>query len=143
MGGRRAKRTLPGFPGELREGALALADGKGERARLVAFTRAAHRAGVRLGMTVCQARAMTGGEKKLRVFPTSPADTAAAQAALADVGYGFAPRVQSEADRNRLLLRSCRVIADDRHGCIAQRCCVQNRLQSLRCLKHERRMKTA
>ena len=84
---------------ELREGALALADGKGERARIVAFTRAAHRAGVRLGMTVCQARAMAGGQEKLRVFPASPADTAAAQAALADVGYGFAPRVQSEDDR--------------------------------------------
>jgi protein ImuB len=84
---------------ELREGFLALADAKGERARIVAFTRAAHRAGVRLGMTVCQARAMAGGQEKLRVFPVSPADTAAAQAALADVGYGFAPRVQSEDDR--------------------------------------------
>jgi protein ImuB len=96
---REGMGTLPGFPGELREGALALADGKGERARIVAFTRATHRAGVRLGMTVCQARAMAGGQDKLRVFPTSPADTAAAQAALADVGYAFAPRVQSENDR--------------------------------------------
>jgi protein ImuB len=84
---------------ELREDALALADAKGERARIVAFTRAAHRAGVRLGMTVCQARAMAGGQDRLRVLPASPADTAAAQAALADVGYGFAPRVQSEDDR--------------------------------------------
>ena len=91
--------TLPGFPGELRAGALALADAKGERARIVAFTRAAHRAGVRVGMTVCQARAMAGGQGKLRVLPASPADTAAAQAALADVGYCFAPRVQHEEDR--------------------------------------------
>jgi protein ImuB len=83
----------------LRAGALALADGKGERAHIVAFTRAAHCAGVRMGMTVCQARAMAGGQDKLCVLPASPADTAAAQAALADVGYGFAPCVQSEDDR--------------------------------------------
>jgi len=99
VGGRRAERTLPGFSGELRAGALALADGKGERAHIVAFTRAAHCAGVRMGMTVCQARAMAGGQDKLCVLPASPADTAAAQAALADVGYGFAPCVQSEDDR--------------------------------------------
>jgi len=99
VGGRRAKRTLPGFPGELREDSFALADAKGERARIVAFTRAAHRVGVRVGMTVCQARAMAGGPDRLRVLPASPADTAAAQAALADVGYGFAPCVQSEDDR--------------------------------------------
>jgi protein ImuB len=84
---------------ELRENALALADAKGERARIVGFTRAAYRAGVRLGMTVCQARTMAAGQDNLRVLPSSPADTAAAQAALADVGYGFAPRVQSENDR--------------------------------------------
>jgi len=84
---------------ELREGALALADAKGERARIVALTRAAQRAGVRMGMTVCQARAMAGGREPLRVLTVSPADTASAQAALQDVGYGFAPRVQSEGER--------------------------------------------
>ena len=84
---------------ELRAGALALAEAKGERARIVAFTLAAHRAGVRVGMTVCQARAMAGGQDKLHVLVASSADTAAAQAALADVGYGFSPGVESEDDR--------------------------------------------
>ena len=64
--------------------------------------RRARRAGVRPGLTVSQARAVSSGllgASKLRVIPQSASDTAAAAAALADVGYAFAPRVQSEGER--------------------------------------------
>ena len=49
-----------------------------------------------------QARAVSSGllgTRKLLVVPQSASDTAAAAAALADVGYAFAPRVQSESSR--------------------------------------------
>jgi protein ImuB len=87
---------------ELRQDAVVLveADADSARARVVALTRAAHQAGVRRGMTVSQAKA-TGAELgcALRVVAASPADTAAADAALADVGYSFAPRVEAEPGR--------------------------------------------
>src|SRR5207248_718953 len=59
----------------------------------------AHQAGVRRGMTVSQARATATPGETLRVLAESPADTAAAEAALADVGYAFAPRVEAEPGR--------------------------------------------
>jgi protein ImuB len=85
--------------------AVVLAEGVADRARLVALTRAAHQAGIRNGMTVSQARALWGDgpggavPHPLRVLATSPADTTAAQAALADVGYAFAPHVEAEPGR--------------------------------------------
>jgi protein ImuB len=81
---------------------VALAEKPGERAAIVAASALARRAGVRPGMTAAQARAVASarlGAKNLVVIPQSPSDTAAAAAALSDVGYGFAPRVQSEGDR--------------------------------------------
>src|SRR3954462_12075470 len=88
---------------ELRQDAVVLVEAVGtdaDRARVVALTRAAPPAGVRRGMSVGQAKA-TGAElgQTLRVAIASPADTAAAEAALADVGYAFAPRVEAEAGR--------------------------------------------
>jgi protein ImuB len=82
---------------ELREQPVALASGPGERARITALTERARRAGVRRGLTVSQARAAS--TEALTVVPSSAPDTAAAAAALADVGYGFAPRVESEGER--------------------------------------------
>jgi protein ImuB len=80
-----------------------LADTPGERARVVALTGAARRAGVCPGTTVSQARAAASGalgpgRPALQVFVSSAADTAAARAALADVAYGFAARVQAGED---------------------------------------------
>jgi protein ImuB len=87
---------------EQRDEAVALAESGGERARILACTRAARATGVRPGLLVSQARAVSsalGAGKPLRVVPVSPADTAATSAALADVGYAFAPQVQCEAER--------------------------------------------
>jgi protein ImuB len=82
---------------------VALADGTGERARVVACTDSARQAGVRPGLTVSQARAVAGGRlgetQQLQVFPAQPADTTAAVAALADLGYAFAPQVESVGER--------------------------------------------
>src|SRR6185295_13476650 len=78
---------------ERRDAAIALSEGPGERARVVAATEWARRAGVRPGLMVNLARAAASGKlgrETLTVLPAAPADTAAAAAALADVGYGFA-----------------------------------------------------
>ena len=88
---------------QLRQDAVVLVEAVGadaDRARVVALTRTAHQAGVRRGMTVGQAKA-TGAQlgQALQVVATSAADTAAAEAALADVGYAFAPRVEAEPGR--------------------------------------------
>ncbi len=81
--------------------ALVLAAGPGERARVVGLTAAAAAAGVRKGITVHQARTVSSERlhDRLDVLVRSDADTQAAQAALADVGYSFAPRVQVEPGR--------------------------------------------
>jgi protein ImuB len=87
---------------ERRSEPVALAEGPGERARILAATAAARRAGVKPGLTASQARAVSSGllgTHQLLVVPQSASDTAAAAAALADVGYAFAPRVQSENGR--------------------------------------------
>lgn len=83
--------------------AVALASGPGERARVVAMTAAAARAGVERGMMVSQARAaaaprLPAGDG-LEVLVSSATDTATAKATLADVAYGFAPRLQAEGER--------------------------------------------
>jgi protein ImuB len=87
---------------EQREEAVALAESGSERARILACTRAARAVGVRPGLLVSQARAVSSAlcaGKPLRVVSLSPADSAATSAALADVGYAFAPQVQCEAER--------------------------------------------
>ena len=85
---------------ELRQDAVVLVEGGSERAAVIAMTRAAHAVGIRVGMTVAQARAAGGAlGQTLRIAAASAADTAAAQAALADLGYAFAPRVEAEAGR--------------------------------------------
>src|SRR4051794_2025716 len=60
-----------------------------DRAPVMALTRAAHEAGVRRGMSLAEAKnvGMNVGLKELRVVTAAAADTAAAKAALADVGY--------------------------------------------------------
>ncbi|MCG5054886.1 MAG: DNA polymerase Y family protein [Myxococcales bacterium] len=84
-----------------RQQAIVLAAGPGERARVVGMTAAAAQTGIRKGITVHQARAVGSAhtEARLEVQVRSEADTQAAQAALADVGFSFAPRVQSEPGR--------------------------------------------
>lgn len=63
-------------------------------ARVIAATDEARRAGVRNGMTGAQAGAAC---PTLRKTSATPADVATAQAALGDVGYAFAPRIDSES----------------------------------------------
>jgi protein ImuB len=77
-----------------RTGAFALAAGAGGRAQVLAVTTAA--AGVRAGMTVGQALSVL---PSLRVVTARQPDVDAAAAALADLGLGFAPRVESEVER--------------------------------------------
>ena len=87
---------------EQRDQPVALAENAGERARILTCTRSARAAGVRPGLLVSQARAVAsalGTSRPLRVVAVSPADTAATTAALADVGFAFAPRVETEAER--------------------------------------------
>ena len=87
---------------EQRDQPVALAETGGERARVVACSRSARQAGVRPGLLVNQARAVASGmlgANKLVVVPASSADTEATTAALADLGYGFAPRVECEGER--------------------------------------------
>jgi protein ImuB len=88
---------------ELRQDAVVLVEAgatDADRARVVGLTRAAHQAGMRRGMTVSQARARGAAPgHALRVMVSAEADTAAAQAALCDVGFAFAPRVEAEAGR--------------------------------------------
>jgi protein ImuB len=66
------------------------------KGRVLEATAEARRAGVALGMTPAQAQAASPG---LRVLAASPADLEAAEGALADVGYAFAPRVEAEPER--------------------------------------------
>jgi protein ImuB len=94
-------------PEQPREGPVVLTDEAGggavpDRARVIALTRVVHQAGVRREMTVSQARSLwsaTSTTQPLRVMAASAADTAAALAALADVGFAFAPRLESESGR--------------------------------------------
>lgn len=71
--------------------ACALLDRK-NRKHIEDATPEARRVGVRAGMTVAQAEAICPG---LRLLSASAADVDAAESALADVGYAFAPRIES------------------------------------------------
>ena len=77
-----------------RTGPFALAAGPGGRASVLAVTAAA--ASVRPGVTVAQALATL---PSLRVVTARQPDVDAAAAALADLGLGFAPRVDTEPER--------------------------------------------
>ena len=64
-------------------------------ARVTQFSPEARREGVRAGMTGAQAGAVSAG---LRLLTVTAADREAASAALADVGYAFAPRIERDGD---------------------------------------------
>jgi protein ImuB len=68
----------------------------GPRQIVVEISSEARRAGVALGMTAAQAEAMSPG---VQLLDASAADLEAAESALADVGYAFAPRVDREPER--------------------------------------------
>ena len=63
---------------------------------IVTASAEARRAGVRVGLTAAQAAAACPG---LSLFPVADADRAAAEAALGDLGYAFAPRIEREPSR--------------------------------------------
>jgi protein ImuB len=75
--------------------ALLVAAGK-NKPRVTELDAEARRAGVRPGMTAAQATAVC---PTLRLFAATIADAEAGAAALADVGYAFAPRVEREGER--------------------------------------------
>ncbi|HTB57507.1 MAG TPA: DNA polymerase Y family protein [Polyangia bacterium] len=64
--------------------------------RIAELNAEARGAGVRPGMTAAQASATCPG---LRLFTATVADAEAGAAALADVGYAFAPRVERDGER--------------------------------------------
>jgi protein ImuB len=68
-------------------------DLKRKKPRIIQLESRARRAGVRAGMTAAQARAVSAG---IRLYTATVADREAGAAALADVGYAFAPRVESD-----------------------------------------------
>ena len=75
--------------------ALLATSGKG-KPRVVELDGEARNAGVRPGMTGAQAAAACPG---LRLHTATTADLEAGAAALADVGYAFAPRVERDGER--------------------------------------------
>jgi protein ImuB len=81
---------------EARDQPAALGGGNNGHSKITDVNEAAWRARVRPGMTSAQATAACPG---LRLLSASAADVEAAQAALADLGYAFASRVQCEAGR--------------------------------------------
>ena len=76
---------------ELRGARVAVADGPGPRAMLLAVSPAAERCGVRVGLGVAQAVAVAAD---LVVRPVSSEMMRAAQAALCDAATAFSPRVE-------------------------------------------------
>ena len=74
-------------------------DGAGKKPRVTQLEARARRAGVRPGMTAAQARAVSAS---IRLYTATAADREAGVAALADVGYTFAPRVDSSDGGERV-----------------------------------------
>jgi protein ImuB len=70
-----------------------LLDGKSKHIKDA--TPEARRAGVRPGMTVAQAETVC---PRVQLLSASAADVEAAEAALADVGYAFAPRIERDGE---------------------------------------------
>lgn len=83
-----ARKTGTGKPGPAKPGS--------GRTLVVTASAEARRAGVRIGLTAAQAAAACPG---LTLFPATDADRDAAEAALADLGYAFAPRIERERSR--------------------------------------------
>jgi protein ImuB len=81
---RRAEPTLATVP-------LAVFAGAGPRAEIVAACAAAARAGIRVGQTVAQARAIQGA---LQLRARAPALEQAARETLRDVALSFSPRTE-------------------------------------------------
>jgi protein ImuB len=71
-------------------------DGREGRARITLVSAEARHAGVRTGVTAAQATATCPG---LTLLPYSAADIEAAEAALSDLGFAFAPRIDREPAR--------------------------------------------
>lgn len=102
-GTRLACLTVPLFPlaarlrsePELIREALAILEGNGQAARVIAATRAARAAGVRPGQSLPQARALC---PKLAVRPRDAISERAAEEALIEVADAFSPRVESAHD---------------------------------------------
>jgi len=80
---------------ELRQEAVAVLDGNGAQARVVAASRRARRAGVRPGQTLTQARSLL---PRLIARARDPSCERAAQEALLDVAEGISPRVEDAGD---------------------------------------------
>jgi len=80
---------------ELTREALAVMEGNGNAARVVAATRLARSAGLRPGLTLPQARALC---PKLVARPRDADCERAAQEALLEVAEGFSPRVEDAGD---------------------------------------------
>ena len=91
-------RSEPELDGE----ALAVLEGQGDRARVVAATRTARKSGVRPGMTLPQARAVLPG---LVARGRDPECERAAEEALLEVAEGFSPRVE-DAGEGRVYLET-------------------------------------
>jgi protein ImuB len=95
--------ALRRFP-ELRGTPVALTDtkvegrgrGRAGRAKVVTVSAEARRVGIRPGLTAAQAAAVCPG---LSLLPLADADVAAAEAALSDLGFAFAPRIDREPGR--------------------------------------------
>lgn len=88
-----ALRRLP----DLRGTAVALVGGTPRKvSRVVTVSAEARRSGVRVGLTAAQATATCPG---VTLLPVADADVVAADAALADLGFGFAPRIACEPAR--------------------------------------------
>jgi protein ImuB len=82
---------------EARESPSALLATQGkQKPRVVELCGQARSAGVRPGMTAAQASAAC---PTLRLFTATAADAEAGAAALCDVGYAFAPRVERDGER--------------------------------------------
>ncbi len=80
---------------ELLEDGVAVTEGNGQAARVVAATRRARTAGIRPGMTLTQARALL---PKLVARPRDPECERSAQDALLDVADRVSPRVEDYGD---------------------------------------------
>jgi len=80
---------------ELKDEAVAVCEGNGSAARIVAATRKARRAGIEAGMTLPQARAIL---PKLVARGRDRACESAAQEALLEVAESFSPRVEDEGE---------------------------------------------
>ena len=80
---------------ELLGSALAVTQGTGDRAPILAATQAARQSGVRAGQTAAQGKSLCAG---LSLRPATPALLAAAGDALYDVASAFSPLIERQTD---------------------------------------------